>query len=122
MRAPRRMLQTAGKSLLPIGMVAVEGEFSRGEVIAVRNPEGQEMAPAAWPIYSSAEARPAVQAQLQRDRPAAGLQRRAGDACTATIWCCCTEKYTINGIFQRHNSANSYQKNGWILSQSQPFF
>jgi glutamate 5-kinase len=33
-----------GKSLLPIGMTAVQGDFSRGEVIAVRNPQGQEVA------------------------------------------------------------------------------
>ena len=33
-----------GKSLLPVGVVAVEGEFARGEVIAVRNPEGREVA------------------------------------------------------------------------------
>ena len=49
-------LQTAGKSLLPIGMVAVSGEFSRGDVIAVRNPEGQEIA-RGLANYSSAEAR-----------------------------------------------------------------
>jgi len=33
-----------GKSLLPVGVVAVEGEFARGEVIAVRNPDGVEIA------------------------------------------------------------------------------
>jgi len=33
-----------GKSLLPIGMTAVQGDFSRGEVIAIRNPQGQEVA------------------------------------------------------------------------------
>jgi glutamate 5-kinase len=33
-----------GKSLLPIGMTAVQGDFSRGEVIAIRNPLGQEVA------------------------------------------------------------------------------
>ena len=49
-------LQTAGKSLLPIGMVAVSGEWSRGDVIAVRNPEGQEIA-RGLANYSSAEAR-----------------------------------------------------------------
>ena len=45
-----------GKSLLPIGMVQVEGEFSRGEVIAVRDPSGQEIA-RGLANYSSAEAR-----------------------------------------------------------------
>lgn len=51
-----RVLQTAGKSLLPVGVVAVEGEFSRGEVIAVRGPDGQEVA-RGLANYSSAEAR-----------------------------------------------------------------
>lgn len=49
-------LQTAGKSLLPVGMVAVQGEFSRGDVIAVHNPQGQEIA-RGLANYSSAEAR-----------------------------------------------------------------
>ena len=51
-----RVLQTAGKSLLPVGVVAVEGEFSRGEVIAVRGPDGQEVA-RGLANYSSTEAR-----------------------------------------------------------------
>ena len=33
-----------GKSLLPVGVVAVEGEFARGEVIAVRDASGREIA------------------------------------------------------------------------------
>ena len=45
-----------GKSLLPIGMVQVEGDFSRGDVIAVRDPSGQEIA-RGLANYSSAEAR-----------------------------------------------------------------
>jgi glutamate 5-kinase len=45
-----------GKSLLPIGMTAVEGEFSRGDVIAVRDPDGVELA-RGLANYSSAEAR-----------------------------------------------------------------
>ncbi|MBK7280820.1 glutamate 5-kinase [Candidatus Aalborgicola defluviihabitans] len=45
-----------GKSLLPIGMVAVEGEFSRGDVIAVRDASGQEIA-RGLANYASAEAR-----------------------------------------------------------------
>jgi glutamate 5-kinase len=45
-----------GKSLLPIGMTAVEGEFSRGDVIAVRDPQGQEIA-RGLANYASAEAR-----------------------------------------------------------------
>ena len=45
-----------GKSLLPIGMVAVEGEFSRGEVIAILDPQGVEIA-RGLANYASAEAR-----------------------------------------------------------------
>jgi glutamate 5-kinase len=49
-------LRQEGKSLLPIGMVAVEGEFSRGDVIAIRDPQGQEIA-RGLANYASAEAR-----------------------------------------------------------------
>jgi glutamate 5-kinase len=45
-----------GKSLLPIGMTAVEGEFSRGDVIAIRDPRGTEVA-RGLANYASAEAR-----------------------------------------------------------------
>jgi len=44
------------KSLLPIGMTAVQGEFSRGDVIAVRDEDGIEIA-RGLANYSSAEAR-----------------------------------------------------------------
>ena len=45
-----------GKSLLPIGMTGVEGEFSRGDVIAVRDGRGQEIA-RGLANYASSEAR-----------------------------------------------------------------
>jgi len=45
-----------GKSLLPIGMTAVEGEFSRGDVIAVRDARGLEIA-RGLANYASPEAR-----------------------------------------------------------------
>jgi glutamate 5-kinase len=45
-----------GKSLLPIGMTAVQGEFSRGDVIAIRDGDGTEVA-RGLANYSSAEAR-----------------------------------------------------------------
>jgi len=41
---------------LPIGMTAVEGEFSRGDVIAVRDGAGQEIA-RGLANYASSEAR-----------------------------------------------------------------
>lgn len=45
-----------GKSLLPIGMTAVEGDFSRGDVIAVRDASGTEIA-RGLANYAAAEAR-----------------------------------------------------------------
>ena len=45
-----------GKSLLPIGMTGVEGEFSRGDVIAVRDALGIEVA-RGLANYASSEAR-----------------------------------------------------------------
>lgn len=49
-------LRGEGKSLLPIGMTAVFGDFSRGDVIAVRDAEGQEVA-RGLANYASGEAR-----------------------------------------------------------------
>ena len=49
-------LRDEGKSLLPIGMVGVDGDFSRGDVIAVRDTSGVEMA-RGLANYASAEAR-----------------------------------------------------------------
>jgi glutamate 5-kinase len=49
-------LRDEGKSLLPIGMVQVEGDFSRGDVIAVRDPHGVEFA-RGLANYASTEAR-----------------------------------------------------------------
>ena len=45
-----------GKSLLPIGMTSVEGDFSRGDVIAVRDGSGVEIA-RGLANYAAAEAR-----------------------------------------------------------------
>jgi glutamate 5-kinase len=49
-------LRTDGKSLLPIGVTEVQGEFHRGDVIAVRNASGQEIA-RGLANYASSEAR-----------------------------------------------------------------
>lgn len=49
-------LRSEGKSLLPIGMTGVEGEFVRGDVIAVRDVAGAEIA-RGLANYASAEAR-----------------------------------------------------------------
>jgi glutamate 5-kinase len=45
-----------GKSLLPIGMTAVQGEFSRGDVIAIKDKDDLEVA-RGLANYSSSEAR-----------------------------------------------------------------
>ncbi|MEO7380283.1 MAG: glutamate 5-kinase [Paracoccaceae bacterium] len=60
-----------GKSLLPIGMTGVEGEFSRGDVIAVRESNGQEIA-RGLANYSSFEAR------LMCRKPSGELERLLG--------------------------------------------
>jgi len=49
-------LRDEGKSLLPIGVVEVVGEFHRGDVIAVRNAQGQDVA-RGLANYASSEAR-----------------------------------------------------------------
>jgi glutamate 5-kinase len=49
-------VRVEGKSLLPIGMLSVEGDFSRGDVIAVRDSNGVEIA-RGLANYASAEAR-----------------------------------------------------------------
>jgi glutamate 5-kinase len=49
-------LRAEGKSLLPIGVVGVDGEFLRGDVIAVRDADGQSIA-RGLANYSAAETR-----------------------------------------------------------------
>jgi glutamate 5-kinase len=51
-----KALAAGGKSLLPVGVKAVEGEFERGEVIACVDGEGREIA-RGLVNYSAAEAR-----------------------------------------------------------------
>jgi glutamate 5-kinase len=51
-----KALVSSGRSLLPIGVIEVTGEFGRGEVIGVFNSEGQELA-RGLSNYASAEAR-----------------------------------------------------------------
>ena len=52
----RVKVREGGKSLLPIGVVEVQGEFRRGDVIAVKGMEGHEVA-RGLANYSSSEAR-----------------------------------------------------------------
>jgi glutamate 5-kinase len=39
-----RVLRSAGRSLLPIGITAVEGDFRRGDLVACIGPDGEEIA------------------------------------------------------------------------------
>ena len=64
-------LKDHGKSLLPIGMVEVQGEFHRGDVIAVRNAVGAEIA-RGLANYSSSQAR------LIARKPSAEFERLLG--------------------------------------------
>jgi glutamate 5-kinase len=64
-------VRAEGKSLLPVGMIAVEGDFSRGDVIAVRDVLGQEIA-RGLANYASAEAR------LLCRRPSADIEKLLG--------------------------------------------
>jgi glutamate 5-kinase len=66
-------LRDEGKSLLPIGMVTVEGDFSRGDVIAVRDQAGLELA-RGLANYASAEAR------LLCKKPSSEIERLLGYA------------------------------------------
>ena len=66
-------LQKEGKSLLPIGMTADSGEFRRGEVIAVRDEQGREIA-RGMANYASHEAR------LLCRKPSSQLQALLGYA------------------------------------------
>ena len=49
-------VQLQGKSLLPIGITEVQGEFHRGDVIAVLSPDGTELG-RGLANYGSGEAR-----------------------------------------------------------------
>ena len=68
--AARQVVEN-GKSLLPIGMIAVEGDFSRGDVIAVREQAGSEIA-RGLANYASPEAR------LLCRKPSAEIERLLG--------------------------------------------
>jgi glutamate 5-kinase len=51
-----RALRSSGKSLLPIGVIEVRGEFARGDVVACIGPDGAEVA-RGLVNYGSSEAR-----------------------------------------------------------------
>lgn len=66
-------LRDGGSSLLPIGMTAVEGDFSRGDVIAIRSADGVEIA-RGLANYASSEAR------LICRKPSSQFEKRLGYA------------------------------------------
>ena len=68
-----RKLRTEGKSLLPIGVVSAQGEFARGDVIAVRSQDGSEIA-RGLANYSAPEAR------LIARKPSAQIEAALGYA------------------------------------------
>ena len=51
-----RALRQGGKSLLPVGVLQVQGEFARGDVVSCVGPDGREVA-RGLANYSSAETR-----------------------------------------------------------------
>ena len=68
-----RKVRDEGKSLLPIGVTGVQGEFHRGDVIAVRSPGGIELA-RGLANYGSSEAR------LIARRPSSDIEELLGYA------------------------------------------
>jgi len=66
-----RKLTGEGKSLLPIGMHSVRGDFSRGDVIAICDLQGQELA-RGLANYASAECR------LLCKKPSADIEKMLG--------------------------------------------
>ncbi|HMY38561.1 MAG TPA: glutamate 5-kinase, partial [Marinagarivorans sp.] len=39
-----QVLTTSGKSLLPVGVKQVQGQFTRGDLVSCRGPDGREIA------------------------------------------------------------------------------
>ena len=67
----RRALETGSRSLLAIGVVAVAGEFEKGDVVGIRDPEGREFA-RGLTNYATAEARQIQGLRTEQARQALG--------------------------------------------------
>jgi glutamate 5-kinase len=67
----RRALVAGGSSLLPIGIVAVSGEFDKGDSVAVRDPDGLEFA-RGLTNYATADARQILGLRSDQVRQALG--------------------------------------------------
>ena len=62
-----KALRIDGKSLLPIGVIAVEGEFERGEVVGCIAPDGSEIA-RGLVNYGGSRSAPHPAQAVERDR------------------------------------------------------
>ncbi len=69
-------LVSGGKSLLPIGVVAVDGDFARGDVVSAVNPQGREIARGLC-NYSTGEVRRIARKQTQQIEAILGYMAEA---------------------------------------------
>ena len=82
--ARRARLREQGSSLLPAGIVAVEGDFERGDTVLHRRPQGQGAGARHRPLR---QRRPGAHPRLplRRRSPTAGLHRTARSRCIGMI-------------------------------------
>ena len=85
-----RALVRDGKSLLPIGVVAVEGEFERGEVVGCFAPDGREIARGLVNYGAQETATHPAQAVIARSRRSSATSTSPSSS-TGTTWCCSAE-------------------------------
>jgi glutamate 5-kinase len=74
-----------GSSLLPIGVLGVEGEFSRGEVVLIKDMQGQEVA-RGLSNYAAAEAEAVAAKSLQVNLNAYWATQESQRWFIGTIW------------------------------------
>ena len=108
-----------GKSLLPAGVIRVEGDFARGDAVVVRGPDGAEIGRGL--VAYDAERRRQDQRPLVRATVAHPRHRRAAPRwCTATIWCSGTPEtpmelcglsgvYPAGGLLQQSRNASDHR-------------
>jgi glutamate 5-kinase len=78
-------VRAEGKSLLPIGMTGVSGEFSRGDVIAVRDARASNW-PGGWPTIRASR-RGCLCRKPSASSSACWATSRSRRWSTATTWC-----------------------------------
>ncbi len=69
-----KVIREGGKSLLPVGVKAIEGAFTRGEIVSCLDPEGHEVA-RGLVNYSSEEAGRIIGQGQRQDRIHSRLHR-----------------------------------------------